>query len=492
MRMLLERKESIALKTLTEAGYEAYFVGGCVRDALMMAAEKQMTEVECGERNSDAGICVGDIDVTTNALPQQVKEVFAECRVIETGIKHGTVTVLVPKEDPHGREDECGSAAAGVSADTYTPVEITTYRSDGTYSDSRHPDSVNFVRCLEEDLARRDFTVNAMACDLEGNIVDLYGGQQDLDAKIIRTVGEPDKRFQEDALRIMRGLRFAAVLGFEIEEETAAAMFRNRVLLENVSAERVFVELKKLLAGKYAGDVLRKYVDILDGVLPELAAMKGFQQHNPYHKYDVLEHCIRAMEAVRTTPENRQYMKMAVLFHDMGKPDTYFMDDEGIGHFYGHPKKSEEMVRRVLGRLKADKATIERVAVLVKYHDLIFDKDERLLKRWMNRLGADVLREILEIKLADNIGTGNMSPELGQKFAEIRDMMGDILAQQQCFSLKDLAVSGNDLIAEGLKPGPELGRVLNELLEAVIDGECENEKEALMEMAHKIVEREAE
>ena len=456
MRRLLERKESIALKTLNAAGYESYFVGGCVRDALMLAAAE-------GSGETEETIVVGDVDVTTDALPQQVKEVFAGYRVIETGIKHGTVTVLVPEG-----------------------VEITTYRNDGTYSDSRHPDNVSFVGSLEEDLARRDFTVNAMACDLEGNIIDLYGGQQDLDAKIIRTVGEPDKRFKEDALRIMRGLRFAAVLGFEIEEETAAAMLRNRELLDNVSAERIFVELKKLLAGKYAGDVLRKYVDVLDGVLPELAAMKGFQQNNPYHKYDVLEHCIRAMEAVRTTPENRQYMKMAVLFHDMGKPDTYFMDDEGIGHFYGHPKKSEELARRVLGRLKADKATLERVAVLVKYHDLIFDKDERLLKRWMNRLGADVLQEILEIKLADNIGTGNMSPELGQKFAEIRDMMEDILAQQQCFSLKDLAVSGDDLVAEGIKPGPEMGRVLNELLEAVIDGECENDREALLELARNI------
>ncbi|MBR1993880.1 MAG: HD domain-containing protein, partial [Firmicutes bacterium] len=234
------------------------------------------------------------------------------------------------------------------------------------------------------------------------------------------------------------------------------------------------------LAGKNAGDVIRKYVDVLESILPELAAMKGFDQHNSYHKYDVLEHCIRAMEAVRTTPENHQYMKMAVLFHDMGKPDTYFMDDKGVGHFYGHPKKSEELARRVLGRLKADKAIVERIAVLVKYHDLLFDKDERLLKRWMNKLGADVLQEILEIKLADNIGTGNMSDELGRKFSDIRDMMADIIAQQQCFSLKDLAVKGDDLIAAGMKPGPEVGDMLQRMLDDVIDEECENEKEALM------------
>lgn len=446
MQKLLGRKEKKILEALEKAGYEAYFVGGCVRDALM-------------------GRESGDADVTTNALPDQIKEVFVGFNVIETGIKHGTVTVMLPGEN-------CGQSAVS--------VEITTYRNDGTYSDSRHPDSVDFVSNLREDLARRDFTVNAMACSIRGELIDLYGGQKDLAEKKLRTVGDPDKRFKEDALRIMRGLRFASVLGFDIEEETAAAMFRNRALLVNVSAERIFVEFKKLLAGEHAGDVLRKHVDVLECVLPEIAAMKGFEQHNSYHKYDVLEHCIRAMEAVRTTPENHQYMKMAVLFHDMGKPDTYFMDDKGVGHFYGHPKKSEELARNVLGRLKADKATVERIAVLVKYHDLLFDKDERLLKRWMNKLGADVLQEILEIKLADNIGTGNMSPELGQKFADIRDMMADIIAQEQCFSLKDLAVKGDDLIGLGMKPGPEIGDVLQRLLDAVIDGECENEKEALM------------
>lgn len=456
MQKLLGRKEKVILEALEKAGYEAYFVGGCVRDALMLAK----TEETLSETFS-----IGDVDITTNALPEQTKEAFAGYRVIETGIKHGTVTVMLPGE---------------ICDEQAVTVEITTYRSDGTYSDSRHPDQVEFVRSLKEDLARRDFTVNAMACSTRGELIDPYGGQEDLAAKKLRTVGDPDKRFKEDALRIMRGLRFASVLGFEIEEKTAAAMLRNSGLLANVSAERIFVEFKKLLSGNNAGDVLRKYVDVLEPILPELAAMKGFEQHNSYHKYDVLEHCIRAMETVRTNPENHQYMKMAVLFHDMGKPDTYFMDDKGVGHFYGHPKKSEELARRVLGRLKADKATVERIAVLVKYHDLLFDKDERLLKRWMNKLGADVLQEILEIKLADNIGTGNMSDELGQKFTDIRDMMADIIAQQQCFSLKDLAVKGDDLIAAGMKPGPEVGDMLQQLLDDVIEEECENEKEALM------------
>lgn len=464
MQQIIKRHEIKILEALEGAGYEAYFVGGCVRDALIFAAAEAS---ETSEKNP----AIGDVDVTTSALPYQTKEVFDGYRVIETGIKHGTVTVMLPG---------CNAAESDAA---YLPVEITTYRCDGSYSDSRHPDKVEFVRSLEEDLARRDFTVNAMACDIRSNIIDPFGGREDLAAKVIRTVGEPDKRFKEDALRIMRGLRFASVLGFEIEENTASAMVRNKHLLEGISAERIFVEFKKLLAGRSAGDVLRKYVDVLSGVLPELAAMKGFEQHNPYHKYDVLEHCIRAMEAVRTEPHNLDEMKMAALFHDIGKPDTYFMDDEGIGHFYGHPKKSEELVREILQRLKADKATLERVATLVRYHDLIFDKDERLLKRWMNKLGPDVLQEILEVKLADNIGTGNMSIELGNKFNEIRDMMEDILAQEQCFSLKDLAVGGDDLIAVGMKAGPEVGRVLEELLEAVIDGACENDKETLLELA---------
>lgn len=467
MQKFLDRTERHILIMLENAGYEAYFVGGCVRDSLL---------AENSEEGKLTLQCSGDVDITTNALPEQIKEVFADFAVLETGIKHGTVTVLLPAGDTNG-------AAENIKR---IPVEITTYRSDGTYSDSRHPDKVSFVRNIDEDLARRDFTINAMACDLRGNIIDPYGGRSDLKNKVIRAVGNPDKRFREDALRIMRGLRFAAVLGFEIEAKTAAAMFANRALLADISAERIFVEFKKLVVGNFAGDVLRRYVDVLEEILPELCRMKGFDQRNPYHKYDVLEHCIRAMEAVRVTPENITEMKMAALFHDIGKPETYFLDDKGIGHFYGHPKKGEEIVREVLHRMKSDRAMLVRVATLVKYHDLLFEKDEKRLKRWMNRLGADVLQEILEIKLADNYATGNMSPQLGQKFSDIREMMNEILAQEQCFSLKDLAVSGRDVIDAGVPAGPEVGRVLGELLEAVIDGECENEKKKLLEFAASI------
>ena len=445
MDTLTSRSEKLILEKLNSAGYEAFFAGGCVRDAVMQKLNMTVP-------------ASGDIDVTTNALPGETECVFDEYQVIETGIKHGTVTVVLPEGN----------------------VEITTYRSDGSYSDSRHPDNVRFVTSLEEDLARRDFTINAMACDADGNISDPFGGQQDIKNRTIRAVGCAEKRFAEDALRIMRALRFAAVLGFEIEEETSRALCAQKQLLRNISAERVFTEFRKLLSGRNAGEVIRKYVDVLGEVIPELAAMKGFEQHNPYHRYDVLEHCIRAMEAVRTTPENRDYMKMAALFHDIGKPETYSMDENGIGHFYSHPAMSEVLVNDIMKRFKADNFTARRVAVLVKRHDLIFEKDERLLKKWMNRMGADVLAEILEIKLADNIATGNISDELEHKFCEIRIMMQDILAQQQCFSLKELAVDGNDVIACGVAPGPEVGRILEQLLMKVIDGELPNDREVLL------------
>ena len=446
MKELLNRKERIVLEKLNEAGFEVYFVGGCVRDAMM-------------------GSTGGDADVTTNALPYQIKEVFDGWRTVDTGIQHGTVTVL----------------ADGI------PVEVTTYRNDGSYSDSRHPDQVEFLNDIEGDLARRDFTVNAMACDLEGNIIDPFGGAEDLKKKILRAVGEADRRFQEDALRIMRGLRFASVLDFEIEKETANAMMDSRHLLKEISAERIFVELKKLVTGQAAGRVIRRYVDVFEYVLPELCAMKGFLQHNPYHKYDVLEHCIRAMEEIETTPENQEYMKLAALFHDVGKPDTYFMDEEGIGHFYGHPARGEEVVHEILMRLKADRFTLDRISLLVKRHDLIFKRDEVLLKRWMNRLTPEVMFELLEIKRADNMATGNMHQKLKDKFSDIRVMMEQILEEEQCFSLKDLAVGGKDIIELGVEPGPEVGRVLAELLDAVIEGRCENDRDKLMELAAELI-----
>lgn len=433
------------LQKLETAGYEGYFVGGCIRDHLLNRTKE--TDV--------------DFDITTNANPEEVKNIFKEFKVIETGIKHGTVTVMIFD----------------------TPVEITTFRSERGYSDNRHPDEVNFVRHIEDDLARRDFTVNAIACDAEGNLIDLFGGIADIETKTIRAVGEPKQRFEEDALRIMRALRFSAVLGFQLDEATERAAFQCRELLRNVSVERFFTEFQKLICGANAPDVVRRYIDIIGVMIPELSAMKGFKQNNPYHKYDVLEHCIRAMEAIKTIPENHKYMKLAALLHDVGKPLTYSEDEKGIGHFYSHPSAGSKVANNLLKRLKVDGFTIERVTTIIKYHDLIFERDARILKKWMNKFTPQVLIEILEIKKADNFATGNMSKELHDKFDDVQDIIYGILDEEQCFSMMDLAVTGKDLIGLGMIPGPEMGRILKELLDDVINEKLSNNRELLIKEA---------
>lgn len=480
---LSEKRETEILRRLEEAGFEGYFVGGCVREAIRremaQTADRKATPDRCGEESCREVIT--DTDIATDARPEQVKTVFHDMTVLDTGIKHGTVTVLFPTgglRTPEGsaedadRESQCGGRI---------PVEITTYRIDGEYSDGRHPESVQFTSGLEEDLARRDFTVNAIACNRHGELTDPFGGAADIEARIIRAVGDPEQRFREDGLRIMRALRFAAKLGYDIEPGTSEALSVCKGLLADISAERIYSELCRLVTGEGAGEIIRKHTDVLGVVIPELLPMKGFAQNNPYHRYDVLEHCIRTMEAVETREDNIVYMKLAALFHDIGKPETYSEDENGIGHFYGHPSASCRICRDIMNRLHADSFTKDRLCRIVKYHDLVFEKDRRLLKRWMNRFGADVLSDILEVKKADNFATGNMENGLKVKFDEIRAMMEQILDEQQCFSLRDLAVDGRDIIAAGIEPGPEVGLVLKRLLADVIDEKLPNDKDVLMD-----------
>ena len=442
---LIISSEGEVIKRLERAGYEGYFVGGCVRDAIM-------------------GREAGDIDVTTSATPEEVEAVFAGNRIVETGLKHGTVTLLWE----------------GI------PVEITTFRSDGEYGDFRHPDKVEFVKDVREDLARRDFTMNAIALSSKGRMTDPFGGAKDISRGIIRAVGDPEKRFTEDPLRIMRAVRFAGQLGFEIEETTEAAMFSRKNLLTNISRERIFSELKKLIVAPFAGDAISRYVGILGAVIPHIEAMDGFCQQNPYHKYDVLTHCIKCMQALRVTDENKVYMRLAGLLHDVGKPDTFTIDEEGIGHFFGHPAVSAEHTEEILKGLKADSFTIERVTLLTKYHDLLFRKDPKLLKKWLRKFGPEVLFELLEIKRADNLATGHVIPELIQRFDEIKIMLEKILAEEECFKLKDLLVDGNDIIRECGVEGPEVGRILDGLLNAVIEERIHNEKKPLIEEAKRL------
>ena len=433
MNMALPSGVADVLRRLRDAGHAAYAVGGCVRDCMM-------------------GLVPTDYDVATSATPEETLRVFSGERVIETGVKHGTVTVLA---------DGAG-------------VEVTTFRVDGAYSDARRPDAVAFTLSLSADLARRDFTVNAMAWDEREGLVDLYGGAADIGGRVIRCVGDPDTRFREDALRILRALRFAAVLDFSIEAETAAALRRNAPLLEKISAERVNIELCKLLCGKNARAVLLDYGDVLGVPIPEILPMRGFDQHNPYHIYDVWAHTAIAVESAPSTV----VLRLAALLHDVGKPPCFTLD-EGGGHFYGHAKAGAEMADAILRRLRFDTATRERVVLLVREH-CGFELTERAVKRALNRLGPEAYFELAALMRADNLA---QSPALRHRQAWIDEMerLGhEILNQEACFSLKDLAVNGDDLIAAGRAPGPALGAALKTLLDAVIDGRAENEKAALL------------
>ena len=424
------------LQTLTDAGYETYLVGGCVRDLIR-------------------GVAPNDWDICTSARPEETESCFAGQRIIETGLKHGTVTVLEDGE----------------------PYEITTYRTEGPYSDSRRPDFVKFVSSLEADLARRDFTMNAIAMGLDGSLQDPFRGAADIQAGLIRCVGEPVHRFQEDGLRVMRALRFAAVLGYEIEEKTAQAVHENRRILEHVAAERINVELCKLLVGEKAGDILRQYPDVFCRFWPQLEPLITLEQNNPWHCWGGWEHTIHTVEAAPAD----LILRLTMLLHDTGKPACKSTDEKGIDHFYGHPAVSTKLADEMLRSLKFDNKTRERVVTLVEYHDVQIPCRERSIRKWLGRLGPETLFQLLEVKRAD--GMGQSYELVKDRLAELEEMKAkakEIVAQGQCFSLKDLTVNGRDVIAAGIAPGPKVGRVLNALLEQVVCDEIANSREALL------------
>ena len=420
-----------ALTLLNKAGYEAFVVGGAVRDLLR-------------------GASVHDWDITTSALPEQTEAVFAGHRLIETGIKHGTVTVLMDG----------------------LPLEITTYRTEGAYSDHRRPDSVSFTRSLEEDLARRDFTVNAMAYHPKTGVSDPFGGQADLARRVIRCVGQPDKRFNEDALRILRGLRFASRFGFSIETETAAAIHRNKELLRHIAAERIREELTGLLCGSCAEPVLRQYHDVVSVPIPELAPLAGFKQRNYHHCHDVWGHTVAAVAA---TP-NEPALRWAALLHDTGKPTRFTVDEKGVGHFYGHAEESAKIAAAVTHRLRFDNTTRDTVCFLVGHHHLFLDVSEKTVRRAMLRFGRERLEKLLPLLRADTLGH---APCCLYHLDDIRTI-SDIMANLPDLTVKDLAVSGSDLMALGYR-GKQIGEALNALLNAVVFDGIPNEKEALLQ-----------
>ena len=425
------------LERLTGAGYEAYAVGGCVRDSLM-------------------GQTPGDWDVCTSARPEQTEAVFSDCRCIETGIRHGTVTVLYEG----------------------APYEVTTFRRDGDYRDHRRPEQVTFVSHLTEDLRRRDFTVNAMALGLDGALRDPFDGQGDLQKGIIRCVGDPDARFQEDALRILRALRFAARLGFSIEPETARAMERNNSLLESVSPERIYRELTGLLTGAHAPEVLERYGTVLLPVLPEIGPAMGFLQHSPYHDRDVWGHTLQALGYSAPDP----MIRWTLLLHDLGKPDTFTLDDRGVGHFYGHHLRSEALAREILTRLRAERDTIEGVCTLVRHHDAFAPPEPKHVRRWLGRYGETRFFQLMEVMRADTLAHVKTEGSIRryEGILTFTRIAQTLLEAEDCFTVRDLAVNGRDVLALGVPPGPRVGKLLEALLDDVIEERCANDRAELL------------
>lgn len=435
MKIQLPEKVNTIIQTLQEHGYEAYAVGGCVRDSLL-------------------GSEPGDWDITTSASPDETKKLFA--RTVDTGIEHGTVTVLLGKEG----------------------FEVTTYRIDGKYEDSRHPTEVIFTRNLREDLLRRDFTINAMAYNDTEGIVDIFGGMDDLKRKIIRCVGNARERFGEDALRIMRGVRFAAQLGFSLEKETKEAMTELAPTLEKISAERIQTELVKLLVSD-SPELIREayHLGVTAVILPEFDEMMRTGQETKYHRYDVGEHTV---QAVCNVPPDK-VLRLTMLLHDVAKPEMKTVDADGTAHFKGHDIRGEQKAKEILRRLKFDNDTIHKVTKLVRWHDYRMPAEKKNVRKAMSKISAELFPMYLLVKRADIL-----AHSMYRREEELENLSGlqkcyeEIVADHECVSLKQLAVTGTDLIGIGMKPGKQIGEVLNELLRIVLEYPEFNNKEHLL------------
>ena len=425
------------IHTLQNNGHSAYIVGGCVRDSVM-------------------GRVPHDWDICTSATPDEMLEIFSDYRVIETGLKHGTVTVVV-----NGEQYEC-----------------TTYRIDGEYSDNRRPDTVTFTNDLIEDLKRRDFTINAMAYNDNEGLIDPFEGEYDISRKIIRCVGVPEERFNEDALRIMRAIRFAAQLGFKIDFNTHCKASSMAHKLDYIATERINSEFCKILISSNVYNAIRYNRHTISRFIPEFANTMGFEQNNPYHQYTVFEHTMSALNNCETDDLTT---RLAVLFHDIGKPHCYQDGEDGIRHFKGHGKVSADMTDEIMKRLKFDNETRNNVVQLVYYHDATFEVGKKYVKRWLNKIGVDQFRRLLDVRRADIKGQKiDYDKDRIEKVDNIERLLDEVLEENQCFSLKDLAINGNDLIKIGYNTGKILGETLNFLLDGVINEEFENDKDILL------------
>ena len=440
----MPEKAKYIIDRITTAGFEAYVVGGCVRDSIL-------------------GRIPQDWDITTSARPEQVKALFSH--TIDTGLQHGTVTVLLEREG----------------------FEVTTYRIDGKYEDNRHPTEVIFTPSLEEDLKRRDLTINAMAYNDEKGLVDIYGGLEDIQAQIVRCVGNPIERFEEDALRILRAIRFSAQLGYRIEEKTKDAIRQLAPSLKNISAERIQTELIKLITSPNP-DYLRVAFDcgVTKVFLPEFDLAMETEQNHPHHCYSVGEHTLHALTEV----EPDKVLRLAVLFHDIGKPATLTRDEKEITHFHGHAQVGADITKEVLRRLKFDNDTISGVSKLVFYHDYGNDlkPDMRILRRMVNRIGEDAFPGLFQVKRADILAQSNyLRQEKLTRLQQWQQLYQELREKGQCASLKTMAVTGSDLIHLGMNPGRELGEVLQKLLELVLEEPENNTREFLLAQAKEML-----
>ncbi len=432
------------IKILEDNGYEAYAVGGCIRDVIL-------------------GRTPNDWDITTSALPKDVKRLFK--RTVDTGIEHGTVTVLINDKS----------------------YEVTTYRTDGEYKDSRHPENVEFVKELKEDLLRRDFTINAMAFNYEKGLQDPFGGYEDLKKKVIRCVGNPMERLSEDALRILRAVRFSAQLSFEIDEETENAIRILAPNLSKISAERICTELIKLIVSDHPEYLKKAYeLGITKVILPELDIAFKTPQNNKYHIYSVGDHIIKTVQSIKAD----KVLRLTMLLHDIGKPESRKTDSDGVDHFKGHAEISVEMADAILKRLKMDNDTIRKVKILIKYHDLRFPAEIKNVRRAMNKIGTEMFPDFIKVQTADTLGKGDYGKEkMLEHLERIKELYGDVLKENQCVTLKQLAITGKDVMSLGLKPGPAVGELLNEALNLVIDDPEKNEKQYLLNYILRIIHK---
>lgn len=439
----IPNKILFVLDRLNEAGYEAFIVGGCVRDSIL-------------------GKTPHDWDIATSATPEEIQEVFSGYRQTDAGLKHGTVGIVIDKE----------------------LIEITTYRIESKYSDGRRPDKVHFASNILDDLARRDFSVNACAMT-KTEIIDPFDGRKDIKNRLIRCVGNPIDRFTEDALRILRGIRFASVLGFKVEQKTKQGMFACKHLLKNISQERITDEFCGTLLGMKVYDTLMEFRDIAIFIIPELKDMIGFELHNKHHKYDVYQHTLKSVELI----DSDIILRVAMFFHDIGKPKTFSLDINKVGHFYGHAQLSSQITRKILKRMRFSNKDIHDISQLIKYHDRKILLTSKSIKRLLNDLGEIQFRRLIKVKRADAMSKSpSFLKDKLDHLDAVEEILDQIIAKGACVSLGDLAVNGHDLIELGIPEGKKIGTVLNRLLELVLNDEIENNRKALIEKAESFLE----